>query len=168
MSSFIVPIFILALCIFCLVKNINGYNAFVSGAKSAVSLTVNIFPNLVAIFIAVELFKTSGLSTLIGSWLTPAFSFLGIPTELVDFLVLRPFTGSGSLALLSDIFITYGPDSYVAKCASVIMSCSETVFYVVALYFSQTKIKKLGPIIPITLISAFVGSIFSCLVCRLF
>lgn len=167
MASLIIPIFILVLCLFCLVKNINGYEAFVNGAKTSISLTVNIFPNLVAIFVAVELFKVSGLSNLFASWLTPIFGFLGIPAALVDFLVLRPFTGSGSLALLSELFTTYGPDSYICKCASVIMSCSETVFYVVALYFSQTKIKKLGPVIPIALTSSLIGSIFSCLICRL-
>ena len=168
MANLIIPIFILILCIFCLLKNINGYQSFVNGAKSSISLTVNIFPNLVAIFVAIELFKVSGLSSLIASFLTPTFNLIGIPTQLVDFLVLRPFTGSGSLALLNDIFVEYGANSYVAKCAAVIMSCSETIFYVVALYFSQTKIKKLGPIIPISLTSTFIGSIISCWLCKLF
>ena len=168
MAILIVPIFILILCIFCLIKNINGYDAFVKGAKSSIDVNNNIFPYLVAIFLAVELFKASGLSSLLANFLTPMFNFLGIPSELVDFLVLRPFSGSGSLAMLSEIFTTCGVDSYPAKCASVIMSCTETVFYVVALYFSQTQIKKLGPIVPIALISSFIGSIFACLVCRLF
>lgn len=168
MASYIVPIFIIALCLFCLIKNINGYDAFAKGAKTSVSLIVNIFPNLVAIFVAVELFKVSGLSSLVSSLLSPLFNIVGIPGQLVDFLVLRPFTGSGSIALLNDLYTNFGPDSYVSRCASVIMSCSETVFYVVALYFSQTKIKKLGPIIPIALVSTFIGSIFACLVCKLF
>ena len=168
MGSFIIPIFLIIICIICIIQNINGYEAFTNGAKSALSLTANIFPNLVAIFIAVELFKASGLSSLIAGFLTPCFNLFGIPNELVDFLVLRPFTGSGSLAMLSEIFTTYGPDSYISRCASVIMSCSETVFYVVAIYFSQSKIKKLGPIIPIALTSSFIGIIISCLICRIF
>lgn len=167
MAIYIVPAGILILCVVCLIKNINAYSCFVSGASEAVDLCIKTFPLLVAIFCAVELFKISGLSDLFARILSPAFTIFGIPKELVNFLTLRPFTGSGSVAMLSDLFATYGPDSYVARCASVIMSCSETVFYINALYFSQTKVKKLGVTIPIALISCFIGSIIACLICKI-
>ena len=98
----------------------------------------------------------------------PIFNIFKIPTELTEFLILRPFTGSGSMAMLSRIFSIYGPDSYIAKCACVIMSTSETTFYVVAVYLSTTKIKKLKYVIPVCLISAFLGATLSCLFCRIF
>lgn len=166
MANYFIPIFLVVLCAYCIIKKVNAYDQFVVGAKESINLCVNTFPYLVAIFMAVELFKLSGLSEVVGNFLSPFFEFLGMPKELTEFLVLRPFTGSGSIAMLSEIFTLYGADSYVAKCACVIMSCSETTFYVVALYFSTTKIKKLKYTIPVALISTFLGSIFACFLCR--
>ncbi len=166
MASYIVPILLLLLCIYCFFKKINAYDSFVGGAKQSVDVCVSTFPYLVAIFLAVELFKISGLSAALSNLLSPVFGALGLPKELTEFLVLRPFTGSGSLAMLSELFATYGVDSYVAKCAAVIMSCSETTFYVVALYFSSTKLKKLKYTIPVALLATFLGSILACWICK--
>lgn len=166
MANYIIPIFLIILCTYCFIKKINAYDHFVSGAKESVNLCINTFPYLVAIFVAVELFKLSGLSSMLGNFLSPMFQFLGMPKELTEFLVLRPFTGSGSLAMLSEIFTLYGADSYIAKCACVIMSCSETTFYIVAIYFSTIKIKKLRYTIPVAMLATFLGSIFACFVCR--
>ncbi len=167
MASYIIPIFILAVLIFSIVKKINAYDCFVSGAKSAIDLCINTFPYLVAIFAVVELLSLSGISSWLTEISTPIFNFFGIPSELIEFMILRPFTGSGSLAMLSDLYATYGADSYVARCASVIMSCSETTFYVVAVYFSTTKVKKLKYIIPVCLLSAFIGAVIACFMCRI-
>jgi spore maturation protein B len=168
MSNYIIPVFIILILAVSLIKKINAYDCFVSGAKQAVDLCINTFPYLVAIFAVVELLSLSGISSYLTSLCSPIFEFFGIPAELVEFLILRPFTGSGSIAMLSNIFSLYGADSYIAKCACVIMSCSETTFYVVAVYFSTTKIKKLHYTIPVCLLSAFIGAILACLFCRLF
>ena len=167
MAVYIVPVFILILCVFCLIKNINAYSCFAKGAGEAVDLAIKTFPLLVAIFCAVELFKLSGLADIVANFLSPFFSAVGIPKELTNFLVLRPFSGSGSIAMVSEIYDTYGADSYIAKCASVIMSSSETIFYVTAIYFSTTKVKKLGYTIPVALVSTILGSIIACLICRI-
>ncbi len=166
MANYIIPVFLLILCIYCFIKKINAYNHFVNGARESIDLCINTFPYLVAIFLGVELFKLSGLSGIVGGYLAPFFEFVGMPKELTEFLVLRPFTGSGSLAMLSEIFTLYGVNSYVSKCACVIMSCSETTFYIVALYFSTVKLKKLRYTIPVALLSTFLGSILACFVCR--
>ena len=168
MAIYIVPAFILVLCVFCLVKNINAYSCFAKGAGEAVDLAIKTFPMLVAIFCAVELFKLSGLAGVVSNFLAPVFGALGIPQELTNFLVLRPFSGSGSIAMVSEIYDLYGADSYIAKCASVIMGSSETIFYVTAIYFSTTKVKKLGYIIPVALVSTIFGSVFACFICRFF
>lgn len=167
MAVYIIPIFIIFVLIFSLFKKINAYDSFVSGAKQAIDLCINTFPYLVAIFSIVELLQASGLSNIISTLAAPIFKIFGIPSELTEFLIIRPFTGSGSIGMLSNLFSLYGPDSFVSKCACVIMSCSETTFYVVAVYFSTTKIKKLRYIIPVCLISAFLGSIFACALCRI-
>ena len=166
MASYIIPIILIILFIFCFVKNVNAYDHFIIGAKNSIDLCVNTFPYLVAIFCAVELFKISGLSDIIADFIAPFFNFLGIPKELTNFMVLRPFSGSGSMAMLTELYQTYGPDSYISKCASIIISCTETVFYVVAIYFSSVKIKKLKGTVFLALLSTFLGSILACHICK--
>jgi len=166
MAIYIIPVFIIFVLIISLIKKVNAYDSFVSGAKQAIDLCINTFPYLVAIFSIVELLQASGLSLLISKLASPIFGFLGIPPELTEFLIIRPFTGSGSIGMLSNIFSLYGPDSYISKCACVIMSCSETTFYVVAVYFSTTKIKKLRYVIPVCLLSALLGSVLACAICK--
>ena len=166
MSNLILPIILILLLIYCFVKKVNAYDHFISGAKGSVDLCINTFPYLVAIFILVELFKASGLSSEIAKLVSPVFNFLGIPSELVDFMVIRPFSGSGSMAMLKDLYLTYGPDSYISHCASVIVSATDTVFYIVAVYFSTIKIKKLKGTIPLALLSCFIGSLIACFFCR--
>ena len=168
MASYIIPIILIILFIFCFVKNVNAYDHFIIGAKGAINLCITTFPYLVAIFCAVELFKISGLSEVVANFVSPVFNFLGIPKELANFMVLRPFSGSGSMAMLTELYQTYGPDSYISKCASIIISCTETVFYVVAVYFSSVKIKKLKGTVFLALLSTFIGSILACQICRFF
>ena len=166
MSAYIVPIFIVLVLLYASYKNLNTYNIFVKGAKGAIDLVVSIFPYIVAIMVSVALMRISGLTDLITKWLSPVFLALGIPPEVSELVLLRPFTGSGSFALLNNIFATYGADSYISRCACVIMGSSETVFYVATVYFSQTKVKKLLYAIPCALIASLVAAIVSCLLCR--
>lgn len=166
MASYVIPIILIILFIFCFVKNVNAYDHFISGAKNSINLCINTFPYLVAIFCAVELFKISGVSDIVSNFIEPVFNFLGIPKELSNFMVLRPFSGSGSMAMLTELYQTYGPDSYISKCASIIISCTETVFYVVAIYFSSVKIKKLKGTVFLALLSTFIGSILACQICK--
>ncbi len=166
MSVYIVPIFIILVLLYSSYKNLNTYNIFVKGAKGAFDLIISIFPYIVAIMISVALMRTSGLMDLITQAVSPVFNSLGIPPEVSELVLLRPFTGSGSFALLNDIYANYGADSYVSRCASVIMGSSETVFYVATVYFSQTKVKKLLYAIPCALVASLVAAILSCLLCR--
>lgn len=166
MSAYIVPIFIIFVLLYASYKNLNTYNIFVKGAKGAIELVVSIFPYIVAIMVSVALMRTSGLTDLLTSLVSPIFNFLGIPNQVSELVLLRPFTGSGSFALLNDIYSQYGPDSYISRCASVIMGSSETVFYVATVYFSQTKVKKLLYAIPCALVASLVAAVLSCLLCR--
>lgn len=167
MSAYVVPIFIILVILYSSYKNLNTYNIFINGAKGAIELVVSIFPYIVAIMISVALLRTSGLTSLLTTAVSPIFNFFGIPPEVSELVLLRPFTGSGSFALLADIYAQYGPDSYVSRCASVIMGSSETVFYVATVYFSKTKVKKLLYAIPCALIASLVSAIISCLLCKI-
>lgn len=166
MSAYILPILFILLILYCMYKRINTYDHFVKGAKGAIKLVVDIFPFIASIMIAVALLRVSGITTWLTQILTPIFNLLGVPPELCELVLLRPFTGSGSYALLENVLITYGADSYIARCACVIMGCSETIFYVATVYFSQTKVKKLLYAIPVALICSIVGTLLACLICK--
>lgn len=165
--NYIIPILILLVLIFALYKKEDSYGVFVQGAQKSLTLIFDIFANIVAIFIIIELFRASGISVFLSKILSPVFSFLGIPVELCELIILKPFSGSGSLALLSDIFTNYGVDSYIGRCASVIMASSETVFYVSGVYFSKTKVKNLSYAIPLALFVTLLSSILACLFCKI-
>ena len=92
---------------------------------------------------------------------------LGIPKELTKLVLIKPFSGSGSLAVLTDIFTKYGVDSYLSRCACVIYGSSETVFYIAAVYFAGAKTKKLAVPIIISLIASFFSCVFACLICKI-
>ncbi len=167
MSVYIFPTLIVFLLVYAFIKKVNVYNSFVDGVKGAIGLCVNIFPYIVAIMCAVALFRISGLANILINILSPIFSFLGIPTEVSGLVLLRPFTGSGSFALLNDIYSTYGVDTYISKCASCIMGSSETLFYVATVYTSKTSIKKLSYAIPIGILANIFSSIAACLICKI-
>ena len=166
MSAYILPIIFIALFCYSKYKKVNTYDTFVKGAKKAIPLVVDIFPYIAAIMLAVALLRASGITTLLADALSPIFNALGIPTELIELVLLRPFTGSGSYALLNDVLVQYGADSYISRCACVILGCSETIFYVTTVYISQTKVKKLLYAIPIALVCAMFGSVIACLLCK--
>ena len=167
MSDYILPILFFLLFLYCIYKRINTYEHFVKGAKGAIRLVVDIFPFIASILIAVALLRVSGITTFLVKLLSPIFNLLGIPPQLCELVLLRPFTGSGSYGILENIFTTYGADSYISRCASVIMGCSETIFYVATIYISQTKVKKLLYAIPVALICSLVGTIIACLLCKI-
>ena len=114
-----------------------------------------------------ELFEASHLSDLLTKILSPVFGALGIPKELTKLVLIKPFSGSGSLAYLNNIIQTYGADSYIARCACVCFGSSETVFYISAVYFAGVKVKKLTLPIALVLISTLISTVIACLLCRI-
>ena len=167
-SSFIIPIFIILLISYSVIKRKNAYSSFVFGAKSSFDLVLTSFPYIVAIFIAIELFTVSGLSTILGNVLAPIFGVLGIPNELIELVLIKPFSGCGSLAVLENIFSTYGVDSYLSRAGCAIAGSSEAIFYITAVYFSGTNVKKFSYGIPVAIISNLLGVITACLICKIF
>lgn len=164
--SYVVPVLIVVLFVYATVKRVNVYDSFVDGAKQSLPTAVGVFPYLFATFLMVNALRQSGVDKVVVDFVSPPFRLIGIPAEVLELLLIRPFSGSGSLAILSDVYQTYGVDSYVGKCASVIMGSSETVFYVSALYFSQTKVKRLGCAVPIALFCNLLGGVLACMICR--
>lgn len=164
--ALIVPLLFVALFLYALVKRVKLYDAFTDGIKEAVPLLLSLFPYLAAILMLSELFEASGLSAALTKFLSPAFRFLGIPPEITKLVLLKPFSGSGSTALLSEIFSAYGADSYIARCACVAYGSSETVFYVSAIYFAGVKRKKMAKPVLIALFSNFAAVVLGCFLCK--
>lgn len=164
--ALVIPILLIALVIYSAIKKIKPYDAFAEGVGKTLPLIKSIFPYLATILIMTELFEKSGLTNLLSDFLSPALSFLGIEKELVPLILIKPFSGSGSIAILSGIYSKYGADGYLSRCASVIFGSSETIFYISAVYFAGVKEKRLIKPIIISLVSTFISIIFACAICR--
>lgn len=166
MTEYIIPLFICIILLIALLKKLPSYDIFTKGAEEAIDLSIKTFPFLAAIFIMIELLNVSNILQFITTKTELFWNFLGIPTQVVELILLRPLTGSGSLATLTEIYTRFGTNSYISNCASIIAGSSDTLFYILAVYFGNTSIKKTGAIIPIALISCFIGNIIACLLCR--
>ena len=138
-SYSILPIFVLLILFGCLAKKISAYDTFISGVSESLSTILKIFPTMLAVVIAVNLFKTSGAMNLFVNIFEPIFSIFNVPAEVVPLGVMRSISGGGSLALLSDLLKTHGPDSLVGKIASTIMGSSDTTLYVIAMYTAACR-----------------------------
>lgn len=140
------------------------YDIFIEGVKEGIQIVINIFPTLLAIFIAVGMLRYSGVLdvfTIIISVITNKINF---PTEVIPLAILRPISGSASIAIATDIMKTYGVDSNIGKIASTIMGATETTFYTIAVYTSCVKIKKIRFVIIAALIADFIGIITSVII----
>lgn len=166
MVDLFIPILIAFVLVYALVKGVDAYSGFVEGAKGALPLMASLLPFMIAMFVAVELFRNSGLSGYLCKFLAPVFRLVGAPPEVCELTLIRPFSSNAGYVLLRDIFTTYGVDSYIGKCASVIMGSSDTIFYVSSIYFSCTKVKKTGLAIPIALVCNVACCILACFCCR--
>ena len=165
MSGYFIPVLFFIILVFAFFKKVKPYDAFTQGAKSALPFAASIFPYLVSIFVMTELFEISGISDGVTAVVSPILKVFGIPKELTKLVLIKPFSGNGSLALLTEIFNTYGVDSYLARCACVIYGSSETVFYIAAVYFAGAKTKKLLTPLIISLVATFASCVFACFIC---
>lgn len=167
MTPYIMPALFLFVLVYGKLKKVNCYDNFTVGAKKGLMLGIDIFCYVAAILICVGLLRVSGITSFFVRTLSPVFGAIGMPSEIIELVLLKPFTGSGSIAVLESIIKEYGADSFISRCACVIAGSSETTFYIASIYFSKTSVKKLGYAIPLALACTLVGAIFSCLVCRI-
>ena len=165
--QYVIPVIFIGVILIAAVKRVNVFSSFSRGAGEAVKFVLNLMPLLACTFIMCELFERSHLSDALSKLLSPAFSLLGVPSELSKLILIKPFSGSGSLAYLTQIIKEYGADSYIARCACVLYGSSETVFYISVVYFAKCKNKRrLLPIV-IILFATFISTITACLLCRI-
>ncbi len=142
-STLALPLMIVGIVAFGLFKRIRVYDSFTEGAKMGVETTLQILPTLVGLMAGVYMLRASGAVDIFTSLLSPVTRALGIPAEVLPLAFLRPVSGSGSLALVVDLFKTSGPDSFAGQIASVLMASTETTFYTLTVYFGAIGVKNL-------------------------
>ncbi len=165
-SALIFPLILTAFALFCLFSKNDTQNGFISGAKDGLNSAFSLIPTLVLLLTAVSMFSASGASELIARPLSPILKKVGVPSELAPLLIVRPLSGSGATALLTDVFETHGPDSFIGICASVISGSSDTVFYVTALYMSGAGATKSRYTLPCAIAVMILGIVLSCILAR--
>lgn len=167
MTALIIPLVVAVVFAYALYKKTDIFSALTAGAKDGLSVILGIFPALLALFPAISMLRASGALDTISRVFTPLFSFLGIPPETAALVFLRPFSGSGALGLGSEIIAQYGADSFIGRCAAVMLGSTETTFYVIAAYFGAAGIKKHRHAAPAALVADIVGFIAACFFVRL-
>lgn len=142
------------------------FGAFLRGAKEGLHTCVGLLPTLCALLTAVSMLNASGAVTLLSSLLAPVASAIGVPAELLPLLLTRPFSGGASMSAFTDLLSRVGPDSLPGLCASVIFGSSDTVVYVITVYFSSVGVKKTRWALPCAFAVMLFGVFFSCFLCR--
>ena len=156
-SSVIIPLLLALISLWALREKINVYEALTDGAAEGLRVLLQIFPHLLVLLTALSMFRASGALDALTALLRPVLEWVGIPPETAPLVLLRPLSGSGGLAVGSDLINTYGPDSTVGRTAAVMLGSSETTFYTVAVYFGAAGIKKLRHTLPAALIADMAG-----------
>ena len=143
LTKSIIPIIFLCIITYGMFKGRKVYEWFIEGAKEGLNVCIRIFPCILAIIIAVEIFKNADLMNLVIGFLSPITSLIGLPEELIPLVIIKPLSGSGAIGVFTDIIKSCGPDTKVGLIASVIMGTTETIFYTITVYFGAVKIKKI-------------------------
>ncbi len=166
LSVWAIPALLVMIPLWASWKRIPVYEEFVEGAKEGFQTGVRIIPFLVAMLVAIGMFRASGAIDWITQACSPLLAWLGFPHELLPLSLMRPLSGGGSMAIFSDLVKTHGADSFLARAAGTIMGSTETTFYVVAVYFGAVGVKRTRHAIPAGLLADAAGIMAAIWICR--
>ena len=157
MIDYIVPLILLLATAFALRKKENAYNLLLTGGAEGLQLLLTMVPALVMLLTAVSMLRASGAMEVLGNWLSPVFSFFGIPPETALLVLVRPISGSAALGVGAELMAEYGPDSLVGRTAAIMLGSTETTFYTISVYFGAAGIQKTRYTLLAALLADFVG-----------
>ena len=163
-----IPMILLLVTTFAIVRGTDVFSGMTAGARDGLKTVIGIVPALVTMLPCVYMLRASGVLDALGELLSPALSFIGMPVETLPLMLTRPFSGSGALAIGSEIIKTSGADSFAGRCAAVMLGSTETTFYVIAVYFGAAGIRRSRHAVPAALIADLVGFMASVLCVRIF
>lgn len=165
LSFVVIPIFILFVVYYGYYKKVNVYDSFLDGAKDGLKIVYNIFPAVLAMVFAVNLFLDSNVLNFV---LNPISKLVHLPMEILPLAALRPISGTASMTIMTNIFELYGPDSYAGRLASVLQGCTDTTIYVIALYYSTIRVTKIRYTLTVGLLADLVGIIMAFILTNIF
>ncbi len=167
-SVWILPAILLIILIVAVIKKVPVYEAFIEGAKDGVQVSINIVPYLVAIIVAVSMFRASGAIELISTILAPLLTKIHLPADVIPLTIVRSLSGSASLGVFADIAHSHPVDSYTTRLSAIMLGSSETTFYVLAVYFGSVGIKKYRYALITGLLADFIGIVAAITVANIF
>ncbi len=142
-SNILIPLIVVLIIIYGLLKKVDIYSSFIEGVKEGLTISINIFPTIMSMIIAINLITNSGLINLLTNLLSYPLKIIAFPNEVVPIALLRPISSSASLVSLNNILKVYGPDSYIGMLSSIIQGSTDTTIYILGMYFSSIGIKKI-------------------------
>lgn len=166
-SKLIIPLFVLIVIFYAFRKKVMIYDTFLEGAKEGLITVFHIFPSILAMVFAINIFLNSHLLETIFGVISPFLEKINLPISILPMAFVRPISGTASLAIMNEIFVNFGPDSFVGRLASTIQGCTDTTIYVLALYFGSIKISKTRYALSTGLFADLVGILASFLVVSL-
>lgn len=167
-TNMVIPLIVLFIIAYGLKNKVNVYDSFIEGACESFSMIRHIFPCLLAMILGVNIFIKSGLIDLLYNFIRPLFLFIKVPIEVFPMIIMRPISGTSTLAILNSIFDTLGPDSYSGRLGSVIQGATDTTFYVITLYFGSIGVKKIRYAMFAGLFADLVGITSAIIITKLF
>ena len=166
-SMYILPVVILVILGVGLIRKVKIFEAFTEGAAEGITTMARIMPSLVGILTAIGVFRASGALDAVVGLLAPAASLLGIPAEAIPLVLMRPVSGSASLAIVSEIISKYGADSYVGRVACTMLGSTETIFYTLAVYYGSVGVRNIRYTLAAALVADGVSAVASAFICAL-
>lgn len=168
LSSLVIPVLLAAVAVCGLGRRVDVYAALTHGAEEGLGVLLRIVPALVGLLTAVAMFRASGAMDALSGLLAPVLEWLGIPAQTAPLMLIRPVSGSGALAVGTELMTTYGPDSYIGRVAAVMLGSTETTFYTIAVYFGSAGIHRTRHAMPAALLADLTGFVASAFAVRLF
>lgn len=168
LSRWSVPLIVVFISLYASVKGVAVYEEFVEGAREGFDTAIRILPNLLAMLVVISLAREAGLFDLVGQALRPLLRVIGLPADVLPLALMRPFSGSGALAMTAEILNTHGPDTFIGRVASTMQGSTDTTFYIITVYFGAVGIRKTRHAIAAGLAGDAAGVIAAVLVCRFY
>lgn len=167
LSDYMIPFVIFYVVGYGVLTKTAIFDEFVKGAKDGFKVVIDILPTLIGLMVGIGIMRASGAFDLLANLLKPLMVFLRFPAELVPLVIVKMFSSSAATSLVIDIFKQYGPDSYLGTLTSIMMSCTETIFYTMAVYFMAAKVKKTRYTLVGALVATLSGVIISTILANL-
>jgi len=168
MISYFVPIVVIVIIIYGIYKRVDIFDVFLVGVREGMKTSVNLFPTMFGMIIAINMLVSSGIINDISGLFSSFFSSMGFPIEVLPLAILRPISGSSALAILNDILTIHGPDSFIGRVASVMQGSTDTTVYIISMYFASVGIKKIRYSLVVGLLADFIAIVLSFVVVRFF